>query len=131
MGPRSRFNRYESMVHPYSGLDPESWKRYLDNLRAFEGLVDSDIDRAANSLYSAVENIRDISLGIRRTDDGPIQAELNAIANRLAYEGEFIINQKANSRGLQFFSKYLNETIDDYPEDVPTGIVSTVRSHGQ
>lgn len=128
MGPKARFKKYENMVHPYSGLDPESWKRFLVNLRQFEDQADKDIDVASNSLYGAIENIRDLALGLRRADDGEIQSQLQYIGNKLGYEGEFIINQKALARGLQFFPKYLNETLDDYPEDVTNNWIRTARA---
>lgn len=130
MGPQRRFLKYERMIHPYSGLDPENWKRFLTNLRSFEKLADTDIDRALVHLYGAVENIRDLGLGVRRCDDDAIQTELQRIGNSLGQEGELIINQIANGKGLQFFPKYLNESFDDYPED-GYFIPSTVRSHGQ
>jgi hypothetical protein len=118
-------------VHPYSGLDPESWKRFLANIKRFETDINTDIEKAADYLYASLENIRDLSLGIRRADDAQHQEKLDDIAGRLAYEGEFMINQIAISKGLQFFPKYLNETIVDYPENGPAFIPSTIRSHGQ
>ena len=99
---------------------------------SFEAMLNtSDLDSAANFLYAALENIRDIGLGVRRLDDSQYQEELGAIANELGYEGEFTINQLALSRGLQFFPKYLNETLDDYPDNAPAFVPSRVRSHGQ
>lgn len=98
------------------------------NLRQFEDQADKDIDVASNSLYGAIENIRDLALGLRRADDGEIQSQLQYIGNKLGYEGEFIINQKALARGLQFFPKYLNETLDDYPEDVTNNWIRTARA---
>lgn len=99
----------------------------------FESKIESDIDLSAQALYTAVENIRDISLGIRLADDAEHQEKLNDIASALAYEGEFEINKVALAKGLYFFPRYLNETIQDYPEDGASRafIPATVRSHGQ
>ena len=129
MGPPARFKKYERMVHPYSGLDPVSWKRFLENLRAFERL--GSLDDAAEALYAATENIKDIGLGLRRADDVDIQEKLAGIAGNLGYEGELILNQKANSTGIRFFPRYLNESLTDYPEYVDTRDPGPVRSHGQ
>jgi hypothetical protein len=120
-------------VHPYSGLDPTSWQRFRNNLRLFNSKIDSDIDVAAQALYTAVENIRDMSLALRRADDGTYQDRLNDIASALAYEGEFELNKVALDKGLYFFPKYLNETIQDYPEDGAGTFYrpGLVRSHGQ
>ena len=131
-GPGEKFRAYEAKVHPYSGLDPESWKRFLENMKSFRTFLSaSDLEKSANFLYASLENIRDLSLGIRRADDAQHQEALGALANELGYEGEFVINQIATSKGLQFFPKYLNETLDDYPDDGPAFTPSRVRSHGQ
>ena len=132
-GRRSQFLKFEQEVHPYSGLDPTSWNRFLNNMALFNSKLETDIDVAAQALYTAAENIRDISLGIRRADDAAHQDKLNDIANQLVYEGEFEINQVALAKGLYFFPRYLNETIQDYPEDGANTffVPATVRSHGQ
>lgn len=132
MGPGVRFRKYAVRVHPYSGLDPESWKLFLENLNMFErSVLESNLDEAATRLYATIENIRDISLAVRRADDGEHQEVLDAIANELGYEGEFIINQEALAKGYLFFPKYLNDSLMDYPENVDPQNTGPVRSHGQ
>ena len=132
-GTHGQFLKFEQAVHPYSGLDPVSWQRFLNNMSLFKNKLDTDIDLSAKALYTAVENIRDIGLGIRHADDTVYQDSLNDIAGQLAYEGEHVINQIALSKGLYFFPKYLNETIQEYPEDgAGTNFIpARVRSHGQ
>jgi|CryBogDrversion2_11_1035321.scaffolds.fasta_scaffold59129_1 hypothetical protein len=132
-GTQGQFLKYEQAVHPYSGLDPASWQRFLNNMALFRNKLDSDIDLSAKALYTAVENVRDISLGIRHADDTVYQDRLNDIAGELGYEGEHVINEIALSKGVYFFPKYLNETIQEYPENAAgTAFVpSRVRSHGQ
>ena len=89
----------------------------MNNIQEFEQLASTEqLEEAAKALYSSAENIRDIGLGIRRADDSEHQEALEKIARELAYEGEFIINQAAISRGLQFFPKYLNDSLMDYPD---------------
>jgi hypothetical protein len=145
MGPKARFKKYELMVHPYSGLDPVSWRRFLDNLHAFERLASrvgpanasrdlghsraNSSDDAAGALYTAVESIRDLALGNRRADDGQYQDELNLIATNLGLEGEYILNQNAISQGLHFFPRYLNNTFEDYVVNV--GDPGHAKNHGQ
>jgi len=90
-------------------------------------LASTQLDAAAQSLYVAVECIRDMALGNRRADD--THDELNLIGTNLALEGELILNQNAISQGLHFFPKYLNNTFDDYVENV--GDPGTIKSHGQ
>jgi hypothetical protein len=131
MVQKRHFKKYEEMVHPYSGLDPESWKRFLTNIQLFEQSASNQLDQAAEALYAATENIRDLGLGMRRADDADIQEKLNEIAGRLGYEGETILNKSAIEKGFYFFPRYLNETIIDYPEHVDTRDPGPVRSHGQ
>ena len=129
MGPKTRFKKYELMVHPYSGLDPVSWQRFLDNLHEFERLASTQLDSAASALYVAIESIRDMALGNRRADDGQYQDELNLIATNLGLEGEFILNENAISQGLYFFPRYLNNTFEDYVVNV--GDPGHAKNHGQ
>lgn len=120
MAQGRRFKKYESLVHPYSGLDPGAWKSFLLNIKTFEYYLGTrEIDVAAKALYGAIENIRNLGLGIRRSDDTEYQEALDKIGNDLGYEGEYMLNQNAISLGVYFFPKYLNETIKDYPENVP------------
>lgn len=112
VGPSRTFQKYEIRVHPYSGLDPVTWQRFLTNLQGFERGLEKDIDKAATFLYHAIENIRDMGLGTSEYDD-----ILQGIANELGNEGELKIKEVSIKKGLYFFPKYLNETFDDYPED--------------
>ena len=129
MGPKTRFKKYELMVHPYSGLDPVSWQRFLDNLHEFERLASTQLDSAAAALYVAIESIRDMALGNRRADDGQYQDELNLIATNLGLEGELILNENAISQGLYFFPRYLNNTFEDYIVNV--GDPGHAKNHGK
>lgn len=131
MGPRAQFKKYEQMVHPYSGLDPTNWERFLQNLRTFEQLASTRLDDAADALYAATENIRDLGLGLRRADDADIQEKLAGIAGQLGYEGELILNQNSSDQGVYFFPRYLNESLLDFPEYVDTRDPGRVKSHGQ
>ena len=89
----------------------------MSNVQEFEQLASTDrLEEAAKALYAAVGNVGDIGLGIRHADDTQHQEKLDKISRELAYEGEFIINQAAISRGLQFFPKYLNDSLVDYPD---------------
>ena len=104
MGPKARFGKYEEMMYPYSGLDPDSWKRFLVNLHEFERTLES------KPLYEAVDAVKD--LGQPR------------IADQLGYEGEIIIAGKLNG------PRYLNDTLVDYPEPLDWKPYR-IRNHGQ
>ena len=132
-GVKGQFLKYEQAVHPYSGLDPESWKRFLNNMNLFRTKLDTDLDLSAKALYTAVENVRDMGLGVRHADDTDYQDRLNGIAGDLAYEGETVLLKSATDKGLYFFPKFLNENLKDYPEISAQSsfVPSIVRSHGQ
>ena len=101
----------------------------MTNLQEFERLVSTDqLDESAKALYGAVENVRDLALGIRRADDTEHQEALDTIAKELGYEGEFMINTHANAKGIQFFPKYLNESLADYPDVRPEGPFPRLRA---
>ena len=87
-------------------------------MKILEATADSDVEKAAPALYAACENVRNLALFIRRADDAPHQDKLNEISSRLGYDGEFIINKTAIANGLYFFPKYLNESLEDYSENV-------------
>lgn len=97
----------------------------------FEQLASTRLDDAAESLYAATENIRDLGLGLRRADDADIQERLTDIAGKLGYEGELILNQNALNKGLYFFPRYLNESLMEFPEYADTRDPGPVKSHGQ
>ena len=94
-------------------------------------MASTRLDDAAGALYAALENIRDLGLGLRRADDTDIQEKLTQITRQLGYEGEYILNQNAVHQGLYFFPKYLNESLAEYPEYVDTRDPGPVKSHGQ
>jgi hypothetical protein len=99
-----RFQAFESKVHPYSGLDPNEWRLFVKELRDF------DSDTTGQSLYRAIEHIRNIGLMNTNFTD-----EINAIADRLGYEGEVFLNQQAVMKGTIFRPKFLNDVIPDQP----------------
>ena len=109
--PKTLATRYERLVHPYSGLDPETWHEFKVNIRAYD--QERDVAVAARQLYAAMENIRNIGLSIQRADDHEHQEALNDIADQLGVEGEHALFNAARQKGVYFFPKYLNETIDD------------------
>jgi len=76
---------------------------------------------AARSLYLALENIRNLGLGIQRSDDVETRDKLDEIANRLALDGEFELYTNAKKKGFYFFPRYLNNTYDEPLDDFKRG----------
>lgn len=113
-------NRYIREVHPYSGLDPDTWSEFKGRIRAFE--EERDTREAARHLYLAIESIRNLGLFVRRADDSHIQDELEDIAGRLGVDGEYELYTSSKKNGVYFFPRYLNETVED-----PVNVESTLR----
>ena len=80
----------------------------MKELRDFDSGIGTDTTGLA--LYRAVEHIRNIGLMNTNFAD-----EINAIADRLGYEGEVVLNQQAVMKGTNFRPKFLNEVIPDQP----------------
>jgi hypothetical protein len=97
------FDDLKAIVHKYSGLDPESYTMFDENMTMFESTKHSGY------MYTAIEYARRIGLSIINSDDGHITSELNKVADEIGYRGELLIN---NPR------KYLNNKIDYSVEDV-------------
>jgi hypothetical protein len=104
-GKKSRFLRE---VHPYSGLDPQTWELLQNHLEQYEN-TKASLDQRASGLYMAIEDIRNLALFIRRADDHEHQEKLESIAFQLGVEGETTLFALAQKQGVYFFPKYLND----------------------
>jgi hypothetical protein len=132
-------SQYIQLVRPYSGLDPPTWHKFKQNIRAFE--AEEDVAVAAQALYAAMENIRDLGLSVQRSDDTHIQEELAGIAARLGIDGEYDLYTNAKKKGYYFFPRYLNEMDNNQVDATPFERGGTIgdpgthfpdpKSHGQ
>ena len=97
------------------------------------------IEVRAAGLYSAVEDVRNLALFIRRSDDHELQDNLEEIATEIGIEGEEKLMHLAKKTGVYFFPKYLNDIVKDSLEDddgyrsgaTVNGHFPDPRSHGQ
>jgi hypothetical protein len=131
-------NRFLRQVHPYSGLDPQTWHMFQGHLSVFEDKTRSIQERAA-ALYASVEDVRNLALFIRRADDHEHQEKLEQIATEIGIEGEEKLFEIAQKSGVYFFPKYLNDTLQsviEYADGYRSGNAvldhfPDPRSHGQ
>ena len=133
-GKKSRFLRE---VHPYSGLDPQTWEMFQSHLSEFENQKAS-LEQRAGGLYRAIEDVRNLALFVRRADDHEHQEKLESIAVQMGVEGETTLFELARNSGMYFFPKYLNDLA---PKDSELDVNRTgsaigehfpdPRSHGQ
>jgi hypothetical protein len=104
-GKKSRFLRE---VHPYSGLDPQTWDMLQSHLSEFENQK-ANLEQRAGGLYRAIEDVRNLALFIQRADDHEHQEKLESIAVQMGVEGETTLFELARNSGMYFFPKYLND----------------------
>jgi hypothetical protein len=95
-------NRFLREVHPYSGLDPQTWELLQKHLEQYEN-TKASLDQRAAGLYSAIEDVRNIGLSIRRADDHEHQERLEDIAFQMGVEGETTLFALAQKQGVYFF----------------------------
>jgi hypothetical protein len=98
----------------------------------------ASLEQRAGGLYRAIEDVRNLSLFVRRADDHEHQEKLESIAVQMGVEGETTLFELAQKNGLYFFPKYLNDLA---PENAETDVNRTgsaidghfpdPRSHGQ
>jgi len=100
-----RFRDFELKFHKYSGLDPAEWTLFRTSLKEFDERLTPE------PLYRAIEHAR--NMGLMNTN---FTEEVNDLADRLGYEGEVLLNQRAVTNGTVFRPKYLNEVIPDQPQ---------------
>lgn len=101
--------------------------------------MEKDVAVAARQLYLALENIRNLSLGVRGPDDFDTRERLDDIASRLALDGEYELYTNAKKQGMYFFPRYLNNTSHETSDDFKRGGVvgdpgrhfPDPKSHGQ
>lgn len=68
---------YIQTLEPYSGLSPDDFESYKQNLYLFRGKVNSDPKWAAIHLDRAIDSAREMTL-CTRTADSSVQYDLDA-----------------------------------------------------
>lgn len=95
------FHPSRKRIHRYSGLDPESYIQFDENMDMF-------IKRKElRYLYQALESARNIGLSIVNPDDGDITEDINRTADEIGRLGELYVNSP---------SRYLNNIVDSQEE---------------
>jgi hypothetical protein len=107
----THFHSYINEVHPYSGLNPELFYKFVDQVNQFEQYIKVDARKASENLYGAIDTAKDLGLCTQRQDDGDISEKITEITNRMGLEGETMIEQLVYQKGLRFNPKYLNDTL--------------------
>lgn len=96
-------------VHKYSGLNPESYQSFLNNMDLMEsGIQNENIDLASDYLYNAIDNVQDLSLYLTGSSTEITETILN-LSRQIGIESEKLIMDMALYKRKQFRPRYLNE----------------------
>jgi len=107
---------FVNQVHKFSGLSPDHFYLFVDQMQILKANIRSDPDVASKALYMGLENLREIGLYTQRADDMNAE-ELDSIANKLAATCEDVIQSTALIRGVRFLPRYLNDIIPETSDD--------------
>lgn len=97
VGQPNRIRALQMILKPYSGLNPDIYTKYVNNLELFGENINYT-DSAKEYLYSALDNAEDLKLY------GDI--EFNDTILVVAKEGEKILLEHALKNGDHFYPKY-------------------------
>jgi len=101
--------KYE--VYKYSGLNPDMYRSFLNNMELMKQSLHS-VDLSAKYLYQAIDNLQDLALYAKGGSTGFIE-DVHEIASRLGHEAELMILDEALKQGIRFHPKFIKFTPDD------------------
>lgn len=90
-------------VHKYSGLNPDIYYEFENNLNLMQTTVQEDPELAKEYLYMSIQNIEDLSLYSSGSNTEVID-ELLHISKQIGFEGEKMLIDVDH----QFIPRYLN-----------------------
>jgi len=98
----------------YSGLNPELFKEFLNNMTMFEESLEFP-DLSSKYLYQAIDALERMAL---YTTSSSVDAAstVHEIVKEIGMEAELMILESAMGRGLTFRPTYLNNMDDFYTE---------------
>lgn len=97
VGQPNRIRALQMILKPYSGLNPDLYTKYVNNLELFGENI-NNTDSAKDYLYKALDNAEDLKLY------GDV--EFNDTILVVAKEGEEILFEHALKNGDHFYPKY-------------------------
>ena len=97
---------FQYEAHKYSGLNPELYYRFLNNMKLMKQTLPSSVDTSSYYLYAALENLQDIGLESKGGSSGFIE-NLHDLASRIGDAAELLILQEAVQQGVRFNPKYI------------------------
>lgn len=91
----------------YSGINPEEFRNFADEMKHAEEHIDKKPRQAAKHLYKALDHFE--SLGTHNNYD--VQEEIHEIAEKIGVAVERRILESALKLGINWTPRYLNNTL--------------------
>lgn len=98
----------------YSGLNPELFKEFLNNMTMFEESLEFP-DLSSKYLYQAIDALERMALYTTSSSVDAVSA-VHEIVKEIGMEAELMILESAMNKGLSFRPTYLNNMDDFYTE---------------
>ena len=96
-------------INKYSGLNPESYQSFVNNIDLMQStLQNGNVEIATNYLYSAIENIQDLSLYLTGSTTEITDSILD-LSRQVGIESEKMIMDVALFKKKDFRPRYLND----------------------
>lgn len=92
-------------VHPYSGVDPESYKKFVDYIHLFR-LNITNIHEATKYLQDAIVQLNNIQFVLNSSSSG---YDIHQIIDNVKYECDNILSQEASILGISYIPTHLND----------------------
>jgi hypothetical protein len=102
---KDTFGPLKLEAYKYSGLKPELYYSFLNNMKLMQQVLNS-VETSAGYLYTAVDNLQDLALYAKGGSTGLID-EIHDLASRIGNAGELMILDSALKQGVRFYPKFI------------------------
>jgi len=101
---------YKQKAKKYSGLSPEKYSEFINNLELSEQMIYS-VTQSSKYLYKSIDALQDIPLYSIGGSSELIQ-EIHELASSIGNTMERLIAETAISQGVRFYPKYIKDLQD-------------------
>ena len=109
-----RLHELKIEAQEYSGLNPELFKEFLNNMTLFEESLEFP-DLSSKYLYQSIDALEHMALYTTSSSLDTVEA-VHEIVKQIGMEAELMILESAMGKGLSFRPTYLNNIDDFYTE---------------
>lgn len=99
--------RLKHEAHKYSGIHPDEYKMFMENMAMCEEVIQTDPRQAATYLYQALDHLH--NLGTHNMYG--VEDEIHEIATNMGIAVEERILRSALKLGINWTPNYLNNTL--------------------